>query len=309
MNADLQSINYKPSKFLRFWRKVIWTFKIYLKPRHIATVDTVNGLLSFDSKDKKTGRNLYVYRSFEYDMMLEAIEFLRSIGAIKQPKGQGTVLDVGGYIGMSSTGFMLSHLFAKSIAFEPNPNSFKLLQRNVAQNNLDNRVTAHNVALSDKPGELEFELSHDNYGDNRVRSSVDTTSNGFNEADRKTIKVKANSLDNLIANQAIADVDDIVLVWMDVQGHEGFFMKGATEFLKAHKHIPIVMEFWPYAMNRSGMKKESFINMAESLFTAFYSLDDEDSIKHPVSELLAFYERLESSSNPSAGASVILLND
>ncbi len=77
MNADLQSINYKPSKFLRFWRKVIWTFKIYLKPRHIATVAPVIGLLSFDSRVRKTGGNLYVFRGFEYTMMLEAIEFLR----------------------------------------------------------------------------------------------------------------------------------------------------------------------------------------------------------------------------------------
>ncbi|MCK5817901.1 MAG: FkbM family methyltransferase [Psychromonas sp.] len=309
MTTNLNSINYHPGKFLRLWRKINWYFKVFFRPRHIATITTANGVLSFDSKDKKTGRIIYVYRHFEYDMMQKAVEFLHSINALKMPKGKGTVLDVGGYIGMSSTGFMLSNCFEKSIAFEPNPNSYKLLCSNITQNKLDHRVTVHNIALSDKEGELEFELSNDNYGDHRIRSSNKSSENKFNEGKRETINIKADSLDGLIEKSEILDIDNISLVWMDVQGHEGYFIKGASNFLKKHKNIPIIMEFWPYAMNRSGMNKSEFIALVSQLFNSFYSIDDKDGVKRSTNELMEYYEKLESSTDPSAGDSVILLND
>ena len=57
--------------------EVAWMYGIYLKPRHIATVDTMNGLLSFDSKDRFLGREPYVYRQFEYPEMLDTVETLK----------------------------------------------------------------------------------------------------------------------------------------------------------------------------------------------------------------------------------------
>lgn len=308
MESALPPVNYRPNKLLRFWRKLLWLFTVYLRPRHEAVVHTANGILSYDSKDKKTGRNLYIQRQFEYDFMHETVRFLKSIGSLNKTNG-GTLLDVGGYIGMSSTAFLLDNLFAKSIIFEPNPDSFHLLKKNIALNKLIDRTTAFNTALSDSAGELLFELSDDNFGDHRIRSSAGSNENKFNESNRKIITIKANTLDRMITDNTIPDADNIKLVWMDIQGHEGRFLKGARSFLSTYNRVPVVMEFWPYAMNKSGQDKKEFLTMIYNLFNTFYLLSGSSYVKHKIHDLKKYYEQYESSSNPSAGAELILLNE
>ena len=46
------------------WRRLRW-WLIYHGPRRDVTVDTANGLLTFDSKDWLIGKYLYVKRSHE----------------------------------------------------------------------------------------------------------------------------------------------------------------------------------------------------------------------------------------------------
>jgi hypothetical protein len=41
-----------------------------------------------------------------------------------------------------------------------------------------------------------------------------------------------------------------VFLWIDVQGYEGFVLDGGRETLRYNP--PLVMEFWPYALERSG---------------------------------------------------------
>jgi len=58
--------------------------------------------------------------------MMTIVEFLRSKGFIEN-KCSGSVVDVGGYIGMSSTAFLLENIFQKAFAFEPSPLNYRLL--------------------------------------------------------------------------------------------------------------------------------------------------------------------------------------
>lgn len=306
MDSTLNPVNYNPNKFLRLWRKLLWLLTVYLRPRHEAVVTTANGILTYDSKDKKTGRSLYVQRQFEYDFMHETVKFLKSVKALDN--NSGTILDVGGYIGMSSTAFLLDDLFEKSVIFEPNPASYRLLLKNIALNKLSDRATPFNIALSDTNDELLFELSDDNFGDHRIRSSG-SVENKFNESERSTITIKANTLDSMVTENTIPHIDNIKLVWMDIQGHEGRFLKGAQNFLSTHKHVSVVMEFWPYAMNKSGQTKEEFLEIINNLFNTFYLVSGSDYIKHEIHDLKKYYEQYESSSNPSAGAELILLNE
>lgn len=308
MVSTLNPINYRPGKLLRFWRKLQWFFTVYLPPRHEAITHTANGILAYDSKDKKTGRGLYVQRQFEYDFMHETIDFLQSIGALDK-NNQGTVLDVGGYIGMSSTAFLLDSLFSRSIIFEPNPSSFHLIKKNIVLNNLTDRAVLFNIALSDTEGELLFELSEDNFGDHRIRAPSEIRETRFNEDQRKTISVEARTLDNVINASTFNNPDDIKLVWMDIQGHEGRFLKGAQNFLSSHPGVPVVMEFWPYAMNMSGQNKAGFIEICNALFNTFYLETESNKIKHPVSDLEKYYDRYNSPDCKLDGDTLILLND
>ena len=300
--SELQKIDIKPNKLKRFIRKAKWFFSVYIGQRHDATVLTRNGLLSFDSKDKTTGRILHIYRNHEFEDMMEIVEYLRNKGVLD--KGcAGTVIDVGGYIGMSSTTFLLEDIFEKSLAFEPSPVNYQLLQKNIKSNDLEGRLKAFNIALSDQSGDIQFELSGKNYGDHRVRNNSEK--GHFGEESREVINVKAYKFDDFLNENKDIDQTDIRLIWMDIQGHEAKFIAGASEFIKSHPDVPIMMEFWPYAMLRSGITKKEFTDLISSLFGKFYSFGNDGFTEYKMSELGDYFER---NTDPEGGTAVLLTN-
>ena len=154
---------------MRLFRKLKWLFGTYLMPRHIATIATENGILSFDSRDRTLGRALNIEKKFESEMMKRTVNLLTESGDIGRQENR-VLMDVGGYIGMSSIGFLNFDLFDTALIFEPNPNSFLLIKKNIKQNNFSNKITAFNVALSNENSELIMELSHKNFIDKHIKS-------------------------------------------------------------------------------------------------------------------------------------------
>lgn len=65
------------------------------------------------------------------------------------------IIDCGANIGISVLFFKFIYPDCSIVAFEPNPQAFKLLKKNVEQNNLKD-IELHNLALTDKEGETEF---------------------------------------------------------------------------------------------------------------------------------------------------------
>lgn len=52
-----------------------------------------------------------------------------------------------------------------------------------------------------------------------------------------------------------------IFIWIDVQGYEGFVLAGGQKTLSYNP--PLLIEFWPYALERSGsleLLKENLIN-------------------------------------------------
>src|SRR5258708_36166931 len=70
------------------------------------------------------------------------------------------IIDCGAHIGMSVLYFKRMYPKAKIVAFEPNPNSFKLLERNITQNNLKD-VTIINAAIAPLAGKIDFYVAAD----------------------------------------------------------------------------------------------------------------------------------------------------
>lgn len=293
----------KPSKFERFLRRMRWMFGVYLRPQHVATTDTANGLLSFDSKDRTLGRQLCVYGEFEYEGMHESVRQLKQLGYLPEQNG-GRVMDVGGYVGMISVGFLKADLFDKALALEPNPNNFALLLRNAEQNDFADKIDARNVAVSDSRSTLIMELSEKNFGDHRIRSAEHNESDFFNEAGRDVIEILALPLDELYAEEPQI-FDDVRLVWMDIQGHEGKFFAGGKQFFADHPRLPVVMEFWPYGLKRSGMSREAFCETVKSIFNTVYVLDDKAE-KQSIQNIEAIYDRFD---GPESGAHLLLIHE
>jgi len=246
-------------------------------------------MLSIDSKDWLIGKYLYVRRSYEAAEMQRAIALLRDEGYISE-NNRGTVLDVGANIGMTCIALLKLGYFNRAIAFEPAPNSYRLLSRNVLQNALTDKIVHFPWALSSAQGEAELEISHDNSGNNRLRRT--NQAGAFKEEKRRTVTVKVRTLDDVMATEPALRTEKISVIWLDVEGHEGHFFLGAQKLLE--QPIPVVTEFWPYAVSRSGMSRQDFCKILMRLFTHFYVLTGDPCEKQPISQfddLFDIYKR------------------
>lgn len=304
MLRDYRTVNYHPGRIKRLLRKIFWLLAVYLPPRRLATVLTRNGCLTFDSKDKTTGRILHIYRNHEFDEMMLVVQFLRDKGLLPDSMG-GTVVDVGGYLGMSSTAFLLEDVFEKAIAFEPSPDNYRLLEVNVRNNHLENRLKPFNMALSDDNSELLFELSGKNFGDHRIRHGEGVTEGRFDEAKRNVIRVPACRFDDFLVQNPDINQDEIRLVWMDIQGHEARFLRGAHSFFTSYSNVPVMMEFWPYAIKRSGIDKDQFSELVSSMFNKFYAFEESNFYEHDIASMGDYFDKHD---DPDGGSAIMLTN-
>ncbi|HTQ74992.1 MAG TPA: FkbM family methyltransferase [Burkholderiales bacterium] len=132
--------------------------------------------------------------------------FLAGEYYIETPNTRPVIVDCGANVGMSVLYF--KHLFpnARILAFEPNPNAFRMLQKNVAANGIRD-VELHNIALSDREGEISFFISSD---PGTLLGSTRRDRGGNIE-----LKAKAGRL-----SQYLRDERQVDLVKIDVEGSE-----------------------------------------------------------------------------------------
>jgi FkbM family methyltransferase len=192
--------------------------------------------------------------------------------------------------------------FARAVAFEPAPISYRLLARNIEQNGLGNRIRHFPYALSSAGGELEMELSEDNSGDNRIRHA--RVPGAFREERRRTVKVPVNTLDQVFRENPELNPGTVTAIWLDIQGHEAQFFEGARELLR--RAVPVVTEFWPYAILRSGMSREAFGQTVAGLFTHLYLLHDPEHRKRPIAEIDELFDAF---SAPRQMCQIVLVRD
>ncbi len=232
------------------------------------------------SGDRAIARELYVNGQFDFEK-LEKV--LRLLGPTFKPE---LLLDIGANIGCICIAAVKRGLFERAIAFEPEPFNFSLLAANIHLNGLASRITPRNLALGARDGEqLVFELSKDNFGDHRV--SMGEQDGQFDEARRERITVACESLDSQLAGSELSGC----LIWMDTQGFEGYVLQGSMRSLR--RRPPLVIEFWPYGMLRSGSYDALKQAVLEAGYTQFYDLELDD-VPVPLSEatLDAVWRRL-----------------
>ena len=166
------------------------------------------------------------------------------------------VVDCGAHVGY----FTL--IFARSVgptgqvlAFEPEPRSFRLLERNVRRNGYDNVATIQE-ALSRDRGQAPLSVATGNLGDHRL---------GRRLAGRETITVRTTTLDAHLARSA-RPPDFLKL---DVQGSEAAVLDGAREILSSSPRMAMLTEFWPAAIREAGDDPELFL---EQLVASGFSI-------------------------------------
>jgi len=220
------------------------------------------------SKDYTISQEVFVNGEFGLSTFLKAKNILGPEFIIKK------FIDIGANIGTISIPVVKRGYATMAYCFEPAPINFNILNANIFINNLSNNIKTYNLALGvESKKELTFELSNDNSGDHRVR--VKNEDGIYNELSREIITVKSERFDIILPD--LFD-KETTLIWIDTQGYEGYILKGAQNVLKYQ--IPLVVEFWPYGLERSGCLddfKEACLN-----YSFFYDL----SLLNPVKNIL-----------------------
>jgi FkbM family methyltransferase len=236
----------------------------------ILTVPTANGVLSFSNMDLHNAKALYIHRAWEIDLITRSMEYLKREGIVGKP-GRDVLVDVGANLGMICIAMLKRGYFREAIAIEPDPRNFALLNRNIEQNGLSDRIRAFQFAVSDEAGAVELELSDVNFGDHRVRAARTSAPTRMGEERRETVMVPACRLDDLLRTEARVDPERVGLVWVDIQGHEGRLFRGAREILS--HGTPVITEFWPYGIRRSGLERDAYAEIVRSQFARIVIAD------------------------------------
>ena len=121
------------------------------------------------------------------------------------------------------------------IAYEANPETFKLLVKNLEANNCHN-VTAHNIAANDQSSELKFICNVNNSGGSKRFPKKMETFYWDNES--SVVTIKAMPVDEHLNDS------EFNFVFMDIEGSETFAMRGMPKVI-AQCDV-LVAEFIPH---------------------------------------------------------------
>lgn len=132
------------------------------------------------------------------------------------PEG-GVVADVGSFIGTHAVAFGRAvGQIGQVHAFEPRREAFAILQRNIERNGLAQQVTAHNVGISDHPGQISL-ADTDSESQNQGGLTLIDDGHGYS--------VRIITLDSLHLSR-------LDLLKIDVEGMEAQVLAGAAQTLQ-----------------------------------------------------------------------------
>ncbi len=231
-----------PTEYDALKRRAFWRLAARFTP--MLAVDREDGRFLVSTDDLHIGRRLFVYHTVAERDIKEAFAALHGAARMAALDGR-TVVELGANIGSHTVAMLEDYGAGSVVAVEPDPSNCQLLRQNLVANGLADRAAVLPVAVSDREGVVELELSAVNSGDHRVRLS----GGGDSPGTRPTIEVRATTFDALVESGEV-DLDAVGLVWVDTQGHEGHVLSGAGRLLASD--IPVLMEYWPNGLRRAG---------------------------------------------------------
>jgi FkbM family methyltransferase len=257
------------------------------------TIPTKQGRLTMSTRDCGIAGPLFRTRQFEYDSSLRALHFLKTMKFISHEEVH--MLDIGANIGVISIGLLLANEIGSAVAIEPEPKNFDLLVKNVKQNGLSEQMICLQMAVGDTESTLTMELSPINPGDHRVRSRpTEDASERHNESSRRTIQVQSLPLQRILELPEIrtSAMGMPSMVWIDVQGYEGYVFAGAKDTLGSG--IPTVSEIWPYGIRRAGMSLDQFTSVVAGIWSEYWIERRNRFIRYPITVFDRYLDELGS---------------
>lgn len=137
--------------------------------------------------------------------------------------------DIGANFGLYSVLLSDEAGLSQIHAFEPLPRNVHQLGANLYLNNLDNCVTLHNMALSDRNGKLDLYVDPHSTG---VSTLLPSELHRRQEAYQGSLQVESRVFDELFSFSGLR-----ALMKMDVEGAELMVLAGMRKFLKNNQTV------------------------------------------------------------------------
>ena len=189
-----------------------------------------------------------------------------------------TFIDIGAYIGYYS--ILARNIVGSSgkvIAFEPNPESYKILKKNFEINRYTNCI-AENLALSDEDGITRLFIG---------KTTNDSSSMFLVEEvnDKKYVEVQTITLDRYCEINGIAPE----FIKIDAEGAEYKILKGMLRVIDSY-HPKLLIEVHPRHLKAQGVSIQSFFDFLKSCGYEVQLVGKEGSERYPVEKLIELCE-------------------
>lgn len=195
---------------------------------------------------------LYKYNFLEnYEMQLA-----------RSTVGEGMiVLDIGANIGYYSASLAkLVGTTGMVYAFEPDPDNYGLLSKNMKINDIKNVIPIQK-AVADITGFIKLYLSYEHRGDHQIYATAEK---------RVSIEIESVALDDFFKENLKVD-----FIKMDVQGAEMLVLLGMEKIIRNNKNLKIICEFWLGGLRNSGFSGDEFLNKVRECGFGIYFIDEE----------------------------------
>ncbi len=164
----------------------------------------------------------------------------------------------------------------KIYSFEPTPDTFNFLVKNIDSNNLNGIIVPENLAVTNKKGYSFFSVTN-----NSECNSIVSDENENN----LLIKVPTISIDEYCEMNKIAKVD---LIKMDIEGQELNAMKSMIKTVKSNDSIKIIFELHETNLNNNNQDSFTIIEFLHNLGLTYFMLINHNPIYFRKDEDLNF---------------------
>jgi FkbM family methyltransferase len=252
-------------KMLQFSLDVYKNFLLRYKLHRFIPSTLTNMVVTSHFKDKVfevDGHKMFLNQGLFNLSLGRPFEPLETEIVKKYVKKGNVVLDIGANIGYYTLIFAeLVGEQGEVYAFEPSPENFSLLERNIKMNALKN-VTSQQFAISNRSGKTRLYLSS-NPGDNRIYDAHDGS---------HSIEVVTVRLDDYF-NDYNKKID---FIKMDIQGAEWAAIQGMSEIINKNRGLKILMEYSPNLIRGYGAEPADLLRSLIDQGFILYNLNEEE---------------------------------